>query len=57
MIGDSIAGNIHLPSIKTATKADVEIVKAYSSIFENEENDAHHSPKFPAKNFTSKKNS
>ena len=52
MIGDSIAGNIHLPSIESATKADVKIIKAYSAIFENDESEAYHSPKFPANNFT-----
>ena len=30
-VGDSIAGNIHLPTIETAVSADVKLVKAYSS--------------------------
>ena len=33
-VGDSIAGTIHRPTIETAVNADVNLVKAYSSIYE-----------------------
>ena len=52
MVGDSIAGMIHLPSIETATKADIKLVKAYSSIYANDESEAYYPPKFPTKNLT-----
>ena len=50
-VGDSIAGNIHLPTIEAAVDADVKLVKAYSSIYENTNNAAHSAPRFPRKNF------
>ena len=50
-VGDSIAGNIHLPSIERAVNADVKLVKAYSSTYETTSNAAHRAPKFPDKNF------
>ena len=50
-VGDSIAGNSHLPTIENAVDADVKLVKAYSSIFENTHTAAHSAPKFPHKNF------
>ena len=52
MVGDSIAGSLHIPTIKTATKAEVKLVKAYSSSYENSDTPATFAPRFPAKNFT-----
>ena len=50
-VGDSIAGNVHLPSIKNAVNADVKLVKAYSSTYENTDTAAQRAPRFPHKNF------
>ena len=50
-VGDSIAGNVHLPTIEAAVNADVKLVKAYSSAYENTDTAAHRAPKFPHKNF------
>ena len=51
LVGDSIAGNAHLRTLETATKADVKLVKAYSSSYETSESPANCAPRFPAKNF------
>ena len=51
MVGDTISGNIHIPTIETATNADVKLVKAYSATFEEKETPGCHAPKFPLKNF------
>ena len=50
-VGDSIAGTIHRPTIETAVNADVNLVKAYSSIYENTHTAAHKAPIFPTRNF------
>ena len=51
LVGDSIAGNAHLPTLETAVNADVKLVKAYSSTYENTNTVAQSAPRFPHKNF------
>ena len=51
MIGDSIAGQLHIKTVEYATKSKVRVARAYSSIHENVEDEYKHASRFPIKNF------
>ena len=46
-MGDSILRNVHIEKVEKVTKAKVKVVKAYSSIYDNNKNN-----KFKSSNFT-----
>ena len=51
MIGDSIAGQLHVKTVEYATKSKVRVARAYSSVQNDVEDEYKHAPRFPTKNF------
>ena len=51
VVGDSISGNLHLPTIRNAMNAKVKAIRAYSAVYDDIEDGGKHAARFPAKNF------
>ena len=50
-IGDSISKNVRIDTLEEATQSEIITVRAYSSVYDNEENSAKQAAKIPEANF------
>ena len=52
LIGDSISTNVNIKALEEATEAKFVTAKAYTAIYDTEQNEAKMAAKFPKSNFT-----